>query len=271
MDVLKSEKKGVCLKSLESYLEKLLTKKRVEKIHRVVEKRDPSFIPIFENIYDEGNMSACMRSAESFGFFRFFVLHKNNKKKANRVSRGSDKWLDISYFEDTHLCINSLKKEGFHIVATHLSATSSIDEVDFTKPTALVFGNEHEGVSEDLLKKVDQKVKIPMYGFVESFNISVAAALSFYHVHLQKKKNLSHISFEDVSSLKEEEKRQLRIRYYLKSSKNPQKLLKDFFNAALGNFFPFLKKHFVLPHRLLGKPLKKDHRLFYRECLFFPV
>ncbi len=215
---------GLEFKKLEVYLESFLTKERVKKIHHVVEKRISSFIPVFENIYDEGNMSASMRSAEAFGFYRFYVLNKNGRKKANRVSRGSDKWLDISYFSDIELCIRSLQNEGFQIVATDLCASESIEEVDFQKPTALIFGNEHKGVSQKLLEYADKKAIIPMHGFCPSFNISVAASLSFYHVYLQKRRNFC--------GLKEEEKRDLRIRYYLKCIKNHKKLLKKRFLKA---------------------------------------
>ena len=201
--------KNLDLDQLESYLEGFLTSERVEKIHQVVNKRLPSFVSVFEDIYDEGNMSACMRSAEAFGFYKFYVLNQNGKKKANRVARGSDKWLDISHFSETRDLVDDLKKKKFQIVVTDLLATKSIEEVDFQKPTALVFGNEHKGTSEEIKGLADEKVIIPMNGFCQSFNISVAAAVSFHHVYLAQRKT--------ESSLSEDEKRELRIKYYLRS------------------------------------------------------
>ena len=207
------------LSKLVDHLESLLTKDRVEKIHQVVAQRISSFIPVFENVHDEGNMSAAMRSAEAFGFYHFYVLNWKSlqKKKANRVTKGAEKWLRISYFSKTQDCVRALKDQGFQIVATDLCAKKPIEAIDFQKPTALIFGNEHEGVSPELLKSVDETVIIPMTGFCQSFNISVAAALAFYHVKTQKQCDLT-----------EDQKLFLKAQYYLKCIKQPEKILQTF-------------------------------------------
>ena len=206
------------------YLEGLLTDERAKKVKEVVSKRKGSFIPIFENIYDEGNMSAAMRSAEAFGFYQFYVLdhlNQTEKKKANRVTRGADKWLDISYFNNIDTCLSSLEKKNYKIIATHLKAEKTIDEISFNEPIALVFGNEKDGVTQELMEKSDEVIRIPMNGFCESFNISVAAALFFYQAHLDKS--------EDRFPLSEEEKLRLKINYYLRCLNKPEETLTLFY------------------------------------------
>lgn len=206
----------------EQVVEKLtpqLTESRREKIQKVVSHRVQSFQPVFENIYDRGNISAAMRSAEAFGFYKFHIIEQPDAKfkAANRVSQGTEKWLDIQKYSNTKSCIEKLKSQGLKVYVTHLDTDSiDIDEVDFTQPTALMFGNEKDGISQEALELCDGSVVIPMKGFAQSFNISVAAALSFYHVYSYR---LRHQLPE--SDLDEAEKLYLKALYYSKSVKNP--------------------------------------------------
>lgn len=196
-----------------------LTDSRKEKIQFVVENRVQSFQPVFENIYDRGNISAAMRSAEAFGFYKFHIIEQPDAKfkAANRVTQGTEKWLDINKYDTTTSCIESLKAQGLKVYVTHLEAKSiNIDEVDFSEPSALMFGNEKEGISKEALEASDGSVIIPMQGFAQSFNISVAAALSFYHVHQYRKAH--QLPSTDLSP---EEQLYLKALYYTKSVKNP--------------------------------------------------
>jgi tRNA (guanosine-2'-O-)-methyltransferase len=176
-----------------------------------------------ENIYDRGNISAAMRSAEAFGFCDFHIVEFKNKKfkEANRVTQGTDKWLNISRFDNPSDCAKSLKAKGFQIFATHLEAAAPISEVDFSNPTAIVFGNEKAGVSAEMLDVVDGQVIIPMHGFAQSFNISVAAALSFYHAYQERVRRLGRSG--DLSA---EDKKRLLANYLVKTVMAPGKLLK---------------------------------------------
>lgn len=197
-----------------------LTDLRINKIKKVVDHRIKGFQPVFENIYDRGNVAAAMRSAEAFGFFNFHIVEQSDAefKTANRVTQGADKWLDIKTYSNTKSCIEGLKQQGFKVFATHLSAESkNIDEVDFSKPTSLIFGNEQNGISDEALNLCDGSVVIPMQGFSQSFNISVAAALSFYHVYSYRNSK----GFE-ASDLTENERLYLQALYYLKSVKNSE-------------------------------------------------
>ena len=213
------EDKSYTAEQVLEVLTQQLTDSRKEKIEKVVQNRVQSFQPVFENIYDRGNISAAMRSAEAFGFYKFHIIEQPDAKfkAANRVTQGTEKWLDIQKYSKISSCIEALKAQGLKVYVTHLDTQSiTIDEVDFSQPTALMFGNEKEGISEEALEQCDGSVVIPMQGFAQSFNISVAAALSFYHVHQYRKThNLPQ------SDLTPEEQLYLKALYYTKSVKNP--------------------------------------------------
>ncbi len=166
----------------------LLTPERQAKIDKVLEGRTYSNVVVLEDIYDRGNASAVMRSAEAFGFAQVHMIEKSEKfKESQRTTAGADKWMEIQKWKTTKECVAELKKQGKQIVVTHLDATSvPIAEIDFSKPTALVLGNEKEGVSQEMIQAADHRVIIPMGGFVQSFNISVAGALSFYQMYLSR-------------------------------------------------------------------------------------
>lgn len=163
----------------------LLTPERREKIQKVVEGRCFSNVIVMENIYDRGNVSAVLRSAEALGIGSMHLIELGDKfKEANRVTAGADKWVEVTRWRSTKDCVEQLKEQGKQIVVTHLDHTSkSISEIDFTKPTALVLGNEKDGVSPEMVRLADHRVLLPMTGFVQSYNISVAGALSFYHLY----------------------------------------------------------------------------------------
>lgn len=159
----------------------LLTEPRREKINRIVQFRSPSLIPVLENIYDRGNISAVMRSAESFGFYKFHIIDSVSQfKESARVTQGADKWLNVKKWKSTEPALLSLKEQGVKIYTTALTESAvEIQDLDFSSPVALVLGNEKDGVSQTALDLSDGNVLIPMVGFTQSFNISVAAALCF--------------------------------------------------------------------------------------------
>lgn len=161
----------------------LITEERLERIRKIAPGRTRSFIPVLENIYDRGNISAVMRSAEAFGFYEMHIIEGCEKfKESARVTQGADKWLNIYRWSTTQEALDFLKSKGVKIYATHLSQESmEIKDIPMQDDTqvALIFGNEKEGVSDTALKYCDGNILIPMKGFTQSFNISVAAALCF--------------------------------------------------------------------------------------------
>lgn len=201
-----------------------LTPERQERIRKTVEQRTVEIVPVLENIYDRGNISAVLRSAEAMGYQCAHVIEIGEKfKSANRVTQGADKWLDVRKWKSTRECTQHLKQQGFQILATHLdSRARPIGEMDFTKPTAIVFGNEKDGISQEMVAEADATVIIPMHGFVQSFNISVAAAITFYHIYQERVRKLGR-----QGDLSDEEKRILRADFSLRSSDNPERLIRE--------------------------------------------
>ncbi len=199
----------------------LLTDERRQKINRVIKGRNFSNAVVLEGIYDRGNISAVMRTAEAFGFVNFHVIETQEKfKEANRVTQGADKWTEVRKWKSTKEAVRELKALGHKIVVTSLEASKPIEEIDWTIPTALVLGNEKDGISRDMLDLSDERVIIPMTGFVQSFNISVAGALSLYHIYRERTARLGKNA--DVS---DEEQEILKAYYYMRTQDSAEKVL----------------------------------------------
>lgn len=162
----------------------LLTPERQSRMLDVVKGRTGTVVPVLENLYDRGNISAVMRSAEAFGLYQMHLIELGEKfKESQRTTAGADKWVETRKWKSTKACVDHLHAQGYRIVATHLSPDAKpIESIDFTQPTALVLGNEKEGITKEMAELADERVILPMFGFVQSFNISVAGALSFYQV-----------------------------------------------------------------------------------------
>jgi len=180
-EFIKHENENFHFKDVLNYIWPILTIERQQKISSVVAKRNFISSVLLENIYDRGNMSAVIRSAEAFGITLFSSIEPNDKiKQSQRTTAGADKWVDLKRWKKTVDCITELKKQGRRLLVTHLSEKSkSIYDIDWTQPHVIAFGNEKDGASKELVEAADDCVIIPMSGFVQSFNISVAAALCF--------------------------------------------------------------------------------------------
>jgi tRNA (guanosine-2'-O-)-methyltransferase len=164
-----------------------VTPERYAKIQRVASLRLPQVSIVLEDIYDRGNASAVMRSAEAFGLYQMHMIERQEKfKESKRVTQGAHKWLQIKKWDSTLKCVEQLKKEGRKVYVTHLDPHAlPLQDVPLDEPIALCFGNEKDGATQELISLADKTVFIPMRGFVQSFNISVAAAICFYD--LQKR------------------------------------------------------------------------------------
>lgn len=137
---------------------------------------------VLEDVYQSHNAAAVLRSCDCFGVQDVHVIEKNNHfNPAGDVAVGSSKWVDYYRYADTATAYAELRRRGYRIVATlpH-EKDQMIGELDISRPTALVFGTELTGLSQEAIEGADAYVKIPMYGFTESFNISVCAALSLF-------------------------------------------------------------------------------------------
>lgn len=206
----------------------LLTEERLKKIDRVVAGRNFSNAVVLEGIYDRGNISAVMRTAEALGFVNFHVIETQEKfKEANRVTQGADKWVEVQKWKTTREAIMHLKSKGHKIVATSLEASKPIHEIDWTVPTALVLGNEKEGITREMFDLSDERVIIPMAGFVQSFNISVAGALSLYHIYRERFEK-----FGKVADVTEEQMDILKAHYYMRTQDSAEQVLERFLSTS---------------------------------------
>ncbi len=170
------------------WLRPYVTERRQQRIAQVLEGRTYTVIPVVEGLANTGNISAVMRSAEALGYQGVGIIKGNVQKykTSERTSQGADKWLDVWTWPTATEAVPALKAAGYRIVAMTLEKAAPIDTFDFTVPTALVFGNEVEGVSQELLAQADDRCVIPIVGFTQSFNISVAAAIALYHAQCDR-------------------------------------------------------------------------------------
>lgn len=156
-----------------------VTDNKKEAFRKVLENRTKHITLVLENVYQPQNASAVVRSCDCFGVQDLHVIESENEYNVNpRIVMGASKWVDIHQHQDTTSAIDDLKAQGFQIIATSPHA-NDINVQDFIpeQKSAIFFGTEYDGLSDEVMEKADRFVKIPMYGFTESFNISVAAAL----------------------------------------------------------------------------------------------
>ena len=162
-----------------AFLENILTDNRKERFQQVLAKRTNHFTICMEDIFQLHNTSAVMRSCEVFGIQQLNVIEERYTKSIDKeIAMGAQKWVDINKFETVTDCITNLKEKGYQIIATTPHENDCLlDDFDISKPSALFFGTERDGLSEEILKAADGFLKIPMVGFTESLNISVSAAI----------------------------------------------------------------------------------------------
>ena len=161
------------------FLENILTDNRKEKFIKVLQERTNHFTVVVEDVFQMHNASAVMRSCEVFGVQNMNVIEQRFGKRIDKqIAMGAQKWVDITPFDSVSNCIDTLKSKGYQIIATTPHTDDcDLENFDFSKPSALCFGTEKEGLSEEIMQKADGFLKIPMVGFTESLNISVSAAI----------------------------------------------------------------------------------------------
>ena len=167
-----------------------MTTERREKLINVLSKRQPDLTVVLENVFDPHNISAVMRTCDAVGVQEIYILTNKiprHKKWGSRSSSSAAKWLTTHQFEDPLECFTALRKHYSTILTTHLSSDAvSLHAIDFTGPIALVFGNEHSGVSDEIRAMADGNFIIPQVGIIRSLNISVACAVTLYEAFRQK-------------------------------------------------------------------------------------
>ena len=167
-----------------------MTEERLQKIESVLNHRQNDITVVLENVFDPHNISAVMRTCDAVGVAELYVLNNRiprHKKWGRRSSSSAAKWLTVHQFTDAAECFAALRRKYKKIYTTHLSADATpLHRLELTESVALVFGNEHSGVSEEIIGWADGNFIIPQVGMIRSLNISVACAVTLYEAFRQK-------------------------------------------------------------------------------------
>lgn len=212
-------------------LHDFVTEERKLRIESVLSARTRTVVPVVEGVVNMGNVSAVMRTAEALGYQDLHIVTGSTQfKDSRRTSIGAEKWLDVYHWTDAAECAAALKSAGYRIVATHLDATArDVSELDFTEPTAIVLGNEKEGVSPEMLELSDERCILPMTGFVQSYNISVAASIALYHAYGDRIERRG-----EHGDLTPDERLELRAAFYLLSVRGGDAILRRYLEEQPG-------------------------------------
>jgi len=165
------------------------SERRLGRLEFVLRHRQPDLTVVMENIHDPHNVSAMLRSCDAAGVMEVQLLYTVEQfpKIGKKSSASATKWVGRRRFKSVSECYAALRKEGFRIYSTRLGEHSnSIYEVDLSKKVAIVFGNEHRGVSDEAAGQADGMIQIPMFGMIQSLNVSVACAIVLYEALRQR-------------------------------------------------------------------------------------
>ena len=186
-----------------------MTPERSARLLSVLHKRQAGLTVVLENVFDPHNISAVMRTCDAVGIQDIYVLNNRiapHKKWGSKSSSSAAKWLTIHQFSDAEACFRQLRTHYDLILTTHLSSDAiGMHEIDFSKRIALVFGNEHDGVSEDIRALADGNFIIPQVGIIKSLNISVACAVTLYEAFRQR----TLAGYYEKASLPEDQMKEL--------------------------------------------------------------
>ena len=221
-------------KELIQYFKTFITHNRLENMEEVLSKRTRYLTVVLENIYQPHNASAVLRSCDGFGVQDVHIIENSNSYRINPgVSLGTSQWLTLHKYnkqeENSTPAIKTLKANGYRIVATtpH-KKDQNLEMFDLAKgKIALFFGTEMHGLSDIVLENADEFMKIPMYGFVESFNISVSCAISLH--------NLSHrLRESDIDwKINALEKEEILLEWMRNTVKNAASLEEEYYRRRL--------------------------------------
>ena len=207
-----------------TYLERFITDERKERFLEIISQRTNHFTVAMEDVFQMHNTSAVVRTCEVFGVQQAHSIEGRFGKRLDaKIAMGAQKWVDVFRYDNTQDCIDTLRNKGYQIVATtpHKDAYF-LNDFDITQKSAFFFGTEKEGLSEQVLSQADTFLKIPMVGFTESLNISVAVAIVLQQ--LTDKLRHSEIPWQ----LSEEERLLTLIEWTKKSVRNVKDVLKRY-------------------------------------------
>ncbi|AEL69284.1 RNA methyltransferase [Borreliella afzelii] len=199
-------------------LSEFITDGKKARIEEVLSRRTNYLTFVLEDIVQSHNASATIRTGEILGLSDIYVIDKNNKYTLNPdITLGSSQWINLNKYKNAKFAIDRLKSDGYSIVATSLSEQSvNLENFPINNKMAVFFGTELTGLSSEVLEAADLCIKIPMYGFTQSYNISVAVAIVMYSLLIRLRE--SGVDY----LLNEVEKSNLRLKYYRQVVKNYQ-------------------------------------------------
>lgn len=198
---------------------------RKEKLEQVARRRQGNLAVLLENVHDPHNIGAVMRSCDSVGIRDLFVLYtephltQERLVLGNKTSAGTKKWLDIHFHTDPETCFRDIRSRFDTVLCTHLGESAhDLYDLDLTESLCLVFGNERDGVSQDLLSRSDGNFLIPQMGMAGSLNVSVACAVTLYEAYRQRREKGFYsenptTSFEEKTALIQEYVRRHKEQY----------------------------------------------------------
>jgi len=212
-----------------AYLTQFVSEQRLQTINNVLDERTRHLTLVLEDLHKPHNANAVLRSCDGFGIQDVHMIENRTIfGTEGTVSIGAHQWLTLHRYNQPEAdniteCVNDLKKKGYQIVVTTPHTSENLPDLDITKKTALVFGTELDGVSERMIGLADKKVRIPMYGFSESFNLSVSTAICLYEVTQKIRR-----SGFDTLGLSADEKEVLRYEWLKQSIKASDKIIERF-------------------------------------------
>jgi tRNA (guanosine-2'-O-)-methyltransferase len=193
----------------------MLTEERIARIEQVLDARLSSVTVALENLYDPHNGAAAIRSIEGLGLTALHVIEGTGPFRfSHEVTIGCDKWVAVRRYPDVPACAAALRAAGMTLIALDPDARQDVDTVAVDRPLALLFGNEHDGLSDAALAACDGRVALPMHGFTRSFNLSVSVALATARIAERRRTWLGC-----AGDLGDEERAILRARWYVLSIK----------------------------------------------------
>jgi tRNA (guanosine-2'-O-)-methyltransferase len=188
----------------------MLTDERIARIDQVLAARLGSVATIVEDTYDPHNAAATIRTTEAIGLAELHVVEGEQKFSiAGGVTRGAHRWIELHRWPSVEAAAAALRGRGFRVFATVPGAPHTIDDVDVTTPLAVAFGNEHAGLTPAAIAACDGALGVPMFGFTESFNLSVTVALAMSRIAARRRAAIG-----SPGDLDEARRRELRARWF---------------------------------------------------------
>ena len=208
-------------KKIFQHLQQFLTDERLEKINHFAPESSDFVLPVIEDVFQFRNAAAIVRSVEACGFHKIIAMESEHEFNPNlRVTKGAETWVEVEKLPHNLDSLREIKNRGYKILAVSPENNATmLSDYDLKEPVALVFGTEAAGVSKEILDFADETLAIPMYGFTQSFNVSVAAAICVYE--LKQKLLRSNLDYK----LSEEKLWEMKVRWAMNSIKSGEQIL----------------------------------------------